>query len=562
MRNNDSADVSNLLELALQNLGYTKEQIVHYSFLTEEALIQWRETLPADAELRFERSDTRRICRIMISLPGEECDPFRVGKDPDEPLTKMADRLLSGIGSELSYRYRRGVNQLCLRLPKKNPEETIFARNLLLMMIPIALQQLLETMASNADAIMLGFLSANSMSAVSLVANFSQIHILLISGMIVGTTALISQYYGIRDRKMCRDIASISTKLGMIISVVFAGVSFLFPVQILKFYTNIPELWERGAVYLRFIAVSLLISPLYRIPYCSMYATGRVKASVRYAMIGCVSNLVLNALFIFVLRMDIVGAGLATVLSGLLQVGLVAIDTRRNDSMKIDFRVKLIGNPAFRQFVTKAAPPTVQFRVYIVGSNILVSAFGHMGKDILAANAILMIVFNMITAITCGVGSGAGILIGNLLGKGKFDVAWERSRLLIRFGGLLGIVMALLFALVSYILRFLPVDLTEGAIEAMNWMLIFYSINTAFNMLNGILNNGMLHAGGDSIGVLIADVIVMWGILVPFALLGTHVIAIPVWVMIAVLRSDEVISFPLKYARYRKRKWLNNMTEG
>ena len=56
--------------------------------------------------------------------------------------------------------------------------------------------------------------------------------------------------------------------------------------------------------------------------------------------------------------------------------------------------------------------------------------------------------------------------------------------------------------------------------------------------------------------------IVIWVILVPFALLGTHVIAIPAWVMIAVLKSDEVISFPLKYVRYRKRKWLHNMTEG
>ena len=562
MSNGDGADVANLLELALQNLGYTKEQIVHYSFLTEEALIQWRETLPAEAELRFERRDTQQSCRITISLPGEMCDPFRIGADTDEPLTKMADRLLSGVGSEIQYRYRRGVNQLLLRLPKNNAEERIFGRNLLLMMIPIALQQLLETTASNADAIMLGFLDSGSMSAVSLVANFAQIHIYLISGMIIGTTALISQYWGIRDRKTCRAIASISTKTAMLLSAVFAGAVMFFPRQILKFYTNIPELWDCGVIYLRFIAVAMFIAPLYRIPYCAMYSTGRVKTSVRYAMTGCVANLVLNALFLFVFRMGIMGAGLATVLSGVLQVILVFFDSRREDAMKLDFRVRLIGNHVFRQFVVKASPATIQFLVYIIGNNILVSAFGHMGKDILAANAMLLIVFNMVVTVGRGLERGAAILMGNLLGKGKLELAWKRSRLLYRYGWLFGFILASLFALLSYILRFLPVDLSEGAIGAMNWMLVFYSINTVFNVLNGITNTGMLHAGGDSIGVLIADVIVMWGILVPFALLGTHVITIPAWIMIAVLRSDEVISFPLKYARYRKRKWLNNMTEG
>ena len=112
------------------------------------------------------------------------------------------------------------------------------------------------------------------------------------------------------------------------------------------------------------------------------------------------------------------------------------------------------------------------------------------------------------------------------------------------------------------LLRVLPMDLSEEAHVWCGRIAGFFALNAFFNVMNSCTCYGLLHAGGDSRGVLIADAIVVWGILVPvsllklFALPSTFAVTLAVT---AILKSDEVISFPLKYLRSRKGIWLKKV---
>ena len=563
--NNDvTQDVSELLELTLQYLDYSREQIIHYSFLVENALYEWRQRLPENAELWITRRDTGVDAIVTLSIKGERVDPFDVEGEQVMTMNDMVDKLLSGVGSEIKYSYRRGVNRIRIRLPKKREQKTIFLRNLLILMLPIALQNMFQCMANNADAIILSFLDANAMSAVALVTKFCELNTYLLEGILVGNTVLLAQFWGLRDRERSRQIAGIALKVSAFFSALMALAAFAFPQTIMSFYTDIPELMGDGVTYLRLMGVSFLIIPFYRVPYSIMATTGHVKKSVLFAFIGCAVNLLMNLIFVFGLfglpSLGVFGAGLATVISGLFQVVLVVIDNRLYPSVQPDLRVHLLRNPMTKTFFKTTFPTTMQFVTWNLASNFVSAAIGHMGADILAANSMLLIVAGLLRSFGEGAGRGGAILIGNLLGKGKLEEAKQKSKWLIGHTLVLGLVVGLVFALAAFLVRFLPTDLSEGAILCCNAMIGFYACNTCFSIVNSVLTGSILHAGGDSSSVLIADTVTMWGVMVPLALFG-GALRIPIMLLIGLLNLDELFSFPLKLGFYRRGKWLRNLTE-
>lgn len=565
MKNSDSADVSELLAIVLQNLGYTQEQIVHYTFLSENALYEWRERLPQDAELTFRRREGLRNTVLTLELPGDKFDPLNVEKNRDMTLVQMVDKLLSGVGSEITYTYKNGKNRLTLRLPRKNVVNKLFTRNMLILMLPVVMQQLFKNLASNADGVILGFLDSSSMSAVALVNRFSEIPAFMVSGIITAVTVMVTQLWGVRDRLQTKKVAGIALKLSLLVSLLFTAVSLIVPQWIMELYTDIPELIERGIPFLRCIAVTFVFSPVYLIYYSLMAATGRVKKSVLYAMYGCGINILLDLLLIPGLfglpSLGVVGAGLARLVSGLFQVVLVVADAVRHETLRPDIGVNILKDPFAVSFHKTAFPSVLQHVTWNIAANIHMSAIGHMSAELMAANSALMIIANLTNSITDGAGTSAAILMGNLLGKGKLDEAKERSGLIMRNGIYIGLVEAGVFALGAALLHYLPLALDELTLEYCSRLLVFYAVNRFFHVLNGLIVRSALYAGGDVKALLIIDTVVMWGILVPVAVFLLRMPGLSPFLVIILLNNSETLSFPLKYIRMKRGKWLKNITK-
>ena len=86
-----------------------------------------------------------------------------------------------------------------------NGENTVFYQKLFSLVIPIAFQQFMLAAVSASDAIMLGFVDQNSLSAVSLASQVTFVFNLFMGGLTVGTSILAAQYYGKIGRASCRE---------------------------------------------------------------------------------------------------------------------------------------------------------------------------------------------------------------------------------------------------------------------------------------------------------------------------------------------------------------------
>lgn len=554
-----SNDVSNLLFLALENLGYSNERIIRYSFLIEEALLKWKEYGLSDNELTFKKTERKNEIVFDWVLVGERCDPFHIDTNELElnPIERMDDLLQSGVGTELQYKYRNGKNNITLTLPLGAPEKKLFNRNLLSLAIPIGFQALLVSLANFIGSFLLGFVDANAMSAVSQLSQFIQLHSYLISACEVAATIMISKAWGVRNRNAISFIVGAGLKFALFCSMLFFLLSFLLPDKLMSFYANIPEIAVHGIVYLKIISFSFFVSALYRISYCLLRATGKAKKCLLYSVVGCVVNILLSVLLVFGIgglpAMGAKGAAIATLASGLVQLVLVVVEIMKSRGLSVTLRNDhVVMKDYFKSFYSVA----VWYLVVGLVENVIAVAFGQMQADVIAANAFVSNIVCLFVNLSIGFGSGCEILMGNCLGKGKRNEAWDMSKMMLSTGMKFSILSAVALFLLGVAVSFLPLDLNEGARHYFYIILVVSSINLFFDSMNTVFNHGMLFPGGDTKGVMLIDFVVRWGFFVPIALLGTYIISVPVIAMIVILKLNEVVPHAFLYKRYKRAIWL------
>ena len=133
--------------------------------------------------------------------------------------------------------------------------------------LPMALQQFMTALVGACDAIMLGKLSQNAMSAVSLATQVTFVFNLFMYAFVTGENMFVAQYYGKGDYKGISKIFSLVTKACGVVAVIFLIGTFFFPRQIMAVLTNEEELITLGSEYLRVIGISYLLSSIAQSAY-------------------------------------------------------------------------------------------------------------------------------------------------------------------------------------------------------------------------------------------------------------------------------------------------------
>ena len=79
-------------------------------------------------------------------------------------------------------------------------------------------------------------------------------------------------------------------------------------------------------------------------------------------------------------------------------------------------------------------------------------------------------------------------------------------------------------------------------------------------MLNMIIINGILRAGGDNLFCLRMDLISMWMVGVPLTAFAAFVLGWDYQYVYMMIMTEELVKFALCFQRYLKRYWISNLT--
>lgn len=428
--------------------------------------------------------------------------------------------------------------------------------------LPIALQQFMTALVGACDAIMLGKLSQDAMSAVSLATQVTFVFNLFMFAFMAGENMFVAQYYGKGDYTGISQVFSLVTKICGCIAVVFLAGTLFFPEQLMRILTNEKTLIVLGSEYLRVIGISYVFSGIAQTFLAIMKNCGAVNMSTLINGVMVILNIALNAVFIFGLsgfpKMGIKGAALATVLATVVQflwsVGYVLCRIRA-----VKFSLRSCEKKLFGRFWQKAVPLLINNLAWGIGFSMYSVIMGHLGTDAVAANGIANISKNLVVCFCLGLGNAGSIIVGNRLGADRLQEAKEAGGTLTRTAIIAGVVSGLvLIALSPFITKM--VDLTPTARGYLQKMLLISSYYIAGKSVNCMTIGGIFAAGGDSKFGMLCDSVTLWCITVPLGCICAFILKLPVMVVYFVLNLDEIIKLPVVYKHYKKYKWIKNLT--
>lgn len=439
-----------------------------------------------------------------------------------------------------------------------------FGRDLSALVLPIVIQNLITSSVSMADVVMLGRVDQTSLSASSLAGQVQFLLNIVYFGLNSALTILAAQYWGKKDTRTISKILGI----GLIISVLCSGTATVLalfcPHFLIHIWTNVPELAQAGASYLRFVALSYLFMGITQPYHTILKSCERVVFSTTVSAIALGANVCLNAILIFGLfgapALGIRGAAIATVLSRAIELVICLIDFLRQSVLPRNLREMFrIPGSLVRDFVRYCLPAFINDAMWGLAFNMNSIIMGHLGSDIVAANSICTVVRDLISVVGFGISSASAILLGKEIGMDELQLARKDASSILRTALLVSVLQGLVLFLISPVIPGF-VKLSATAASYLRIMLYINCVYQVGQIINTVLISSYFRCGGDSRYGMILDLVCMWGIAVPLGLVSAFALKLPPIIVYALMCTDEFVKMPFALHHYFKGNWIRNLT--
>ena len=431
---------------------------------------------------------------------------------------------------------------------------------------PIMIQNLISTLVNSADTIMLGYVSQTAMAASSLANQYTFVLFCFYYGLGIGTSVLCAQYFGKGDKQTVERIIGLAARVAILISLLFFVFSFFAPEAIMKIFTDSPQTIKEGAAYLKVLSFSFVFMGFSQVFVSALRSVGKIVFPSALYVVSLLVNVMMNAAFIFGLfglpRLGVVGVALGTVSARAVEVILCLVYSAAGKDIK--FRLKNLfrrSGVLFKDFLKISAPSVVNDLMWGMAATTCTAILGHIGDDMVAANAVAVMVVNMGAIVCRGFSNATTIIVSQTLGENRMEdtrVYAKRMLWLTVIVSLLGCCVIL--AIRPFMVQFYRDKLTETAIYYLGIIMIMTTWRLVGEGINTCLICGCFRGGGDAKFGMVVDTVFMWGVSVPLMAIAAYVLKLPpVWVYF-VMTLDEFEKMPVVFAHYFKFKWMKNIT--
>lgn len=367
--------------------------------------------------------------------------------------------------------------------------------------LPLVAGTIFQQIYSLADAVIVGrFVGKAGLAAIGGSAStVLYIVTMVFASMFAGASVTLSQYFGAREEKKLHEALHTMVIFGILASAVTTVLGVTLSRWAMVMMRTPESLMTYSVQYMviYFGGVSTVI--LYNMGSSILRAIGDSKRPFHYLIVCCVLNIVLDILFVVVWKKEVIGAGLATVISQGVSAFLVMRALVRNKEMEgIPFRLSLRARDlkeGFNGMILKhqmrlGTPGSIQAVAYGI-SNILIQAcINGFGEDIVAAWAAYFKTDVIIWAILNAFGVTVTTFVGQNYGAGKKERIFQSLRMGLMQSSLL--VVSLVVLLMSCAHPILCLFLTDEdviqiGVTMMHQFMPWYVLSVILEIFNGAL---------------------------------------------------------------------------
>lgn len=432
-------------------------------------------------------------------------------------------------------------------------------RALWMLLIPLIIEQMLNSLMGMVDTLMVSRVGAEAISAVSLVDSINNLVLQVFAAMAAGAAIICSQYLGRKDEKGCNDAAKQIVLTVVVISsaIMIIGVGFRKPLLHLIFGSVEEAVMTNAQMYFLITALSYPFIALFQAGAAFYRACGNSKFTMKTALIANVANIVGNTLFIFVLQMGAAGAAISTLISRAL-CAFVVFYALRKPGYAIQLKNYFSIRPDLNLIVKILAigvPSGIENGMFQFGKLAIQSTVSLMGTAAIAAQGMTNIIENLNGIMSIGMGIGLMTVVGECLGAGeKEEAVYYIKKISIAAEVVLIITCLLMFGLTYPITYFGGME-PESA-KLCIFMVTCITIVKPIVWIMAFIPPYGFRAAGDVKFTMTTSMLCMWLCRVVLAMVLArvfHMGPIAVWIG---MFTDWTIRAIIYTVRFRNRKWL------
>ena len=299
-------------------------------------------------------------------------------------------------------------------------------RNLL---IPVVLEQLLNSIMGTADTMMVSNVGSAAISAVSLVDSINVLVIQAFSALAAGGAIICAQYIGQRNKEKANESARQVLFIITAISVAVSLFCLVFQKPLLRLiFGSVEEKVMRASeIYFFYTALSFPFIAAYDSAASIFRAQDNTRGPMTISMISNVMNIAGNAIMIWAFHMGVAGAALSTLISRIFCAVVVLIQLRKErEGQEIVVRDYFKIRPNWsmiKRILGIGIPSGVENSMFQLGKLAIQSTVSTLGTAAIAAQAMTNILENLNGIAAIGVGVGLMTIVGQCLGAGRKDEA-------------------------------------------------------------------------------------------------------------------------------------------
>ena len=433
--------------------------------------------------------------------------------------------------------------------------------------VPVALQNLLASVLNTLDTTMISSLGDYAISAVGLANQIFFFMTLICFGIATGTSAMIAQFYGKEDYQGVRRSHGMALILEVIVSSVFTVLALLIPEQLMKIFTQDPNVIPYGVTYLRVVSFSYILTAVNFIYSVSMRSIGNAKTPLVASTIAFFGNAFFNYVFIFgklgFPAMGVAGGALGTIFARILEFAVLYIALKKHrgpltgkikDFVTFDSHFK-------KMYIMTAGPVIINETFWSLGQIVYQIAYAKLGTRSVTALQIGMTVQNIFFVLARGLAGACTVIVGNYIGAGDEEKAYKYGTWLLQLSALTGVILGALMIIFRDTFFVMFPNITAESKAIASNLFIAMGLILFVKTHNSTLVVGIFRGGGDTRYSMLLEMSCVWLIGVPMSFLGSVVFKLSLHFVYLMACCEEVAKACIGLPRVISKKWIKNLTD-
>lgn len=262
-------------------------------------------------------------------------------------------------------------------------------KKILLFTLPLMCSSLLQLLFNAADIIVVGrFAGDNSLAAVGSTSSLINLLTNFFMGLSVGANVLVARFFGAKNQKDLTETVHTAMMLSLYSGIILTVIGLAGAKRILLWMNTPEDVLPLAALYLRIYFLGMTAMMLYNFGSAILRAIGDTKRPLYYLTIAGVINVLLNLLFVIVLRMDVAGVAAATAISQCVSaVLIIRCMMREQGSIHLELSSLRVHGDKFRRILQIGLPASFQGILFSFSNVIIQSSVNSFGAVTVAGNS-------------------------------------------------------------------------------------------------------------------------------------------------------------------------------